>query len=117
MVGGGLPDVPDPIKVADSVMDGMKVVADRTTAIAQVVAEGLGKMVITSTKGVMTSVDHVAKDIMSGVEGNINIGKATADSIKSSLQATAEGIRSQVDRGIGEEVVRKLKGEVERQLR
>lgn len=117
MVSNQLPDVPDPTKIANSVAEGAKIVADQVAVVGQAVVEGFGKVVVTSTKGAIASADHVAKDIISGVEANISTVRATGETVKRALQSTAEGLRSQVDAGIGGEVVRKLQKEIEKVAR
>ena len=113
----GLPDVPDPTKVANSIAEGAKIVADQATLIGQSLVEGVSKIAVTGIKGAMVTTDHVAKDFITGVESAVSTGKATADTIKGAFKSTAEGLRNQVDQGIGGEVVRKFKSETERMLR
>ena len=116
-LGNGLPDVPDPTKVANSFAEGAKMTFDKATVIGQSIVTCATDIALNTVRGMMATADHVAKDVVSGAEADVATVRSTSERIKTALQSTAEGLRAQVDEGIGGEVVRKFKREFEKVFR
>ena len=111
------PQLPNVDRVANSVADGGKALADAGMSAASDVATGFMNVGVGLTKGIMGLVDQAAKGVVSVAEQQINTGKTTVDRVISDVQRGCDGVRSQVQQGFGTEIVDLLRREVEKQLR
>ena len=114
---GKLPDVPDPTKIAGSGAEVAKSLATGGVSVGMDIAEGVRKVLFQSIEGGTRTVDGAVREVMSTVKANVETGKATIESIRRDIDQAANSVLSQVDQAVGQEVVRKFKSEIEKQLR
>lgn len=117
MVGPKLPDVPDPTKIAQSGAEAVKAVAQGAVGAGFDVAAGVEQILFNTIEGSIRALAGGATEIVSMVKGDVNAGKTTIEKVRSDIDQAGNRVLSQVDQAIGQEIVRKFKSEVERQLR
>ena len=117
MVGGRLPDVPDPTKIAGAGAEIAKAMATGGVAVSSDIAEGVRKLVTLTVEGSATEADRLAKGIISIIKANLDTGKVTVESVRRDIDTALNSVKSQVDQAVGGEIVRKFKSEIEGQLR
>ena len=117
MVGPRLPDVPDPTKIAQSGAEAAKAVAQGVVGVGVDVAAGVEQILFNTIEGSIHALAGGAAEVVNMVKGDISAGKTTIEKVRSDIDRAGNSVLSQVDQAIGQEVVRKFKSEVEKQLR
>jgi len=117
MVGGSLPDIPDPTKITKSGAEMAKAVATGGLSVSMDVAEGVRKVLFQTVEGGARTVDGAVREVVGIAKANIDTGKSTMESIRRDIDQACNSVLSQVDQAVGGEIVRKFKSEIERQLR
>ena len=113
----GLPQLPDPTKIVDSGAEIAKATVTHGASVGLTIADAFRKMVMDTAKGTTVTVDRTVKDVVALIEANLNTGKSTVEQVLRELETAADNVRNQVDRGFGDEVVRKIKREIENIVR
>ena len=114
---GQLPNVPDPTKIAGGGAEVAKAIVTGGVSVGMDVAEGFRKVLVQSTEGGIKTVDGAVREVVATLKANIDAGKTTVESIRRDIDQVATSVLSQTDQVVGQEIVRKFKTEVERQLR
>ena len=116
-LGGGAPDIPDPTRIAGAGAETAKAVVTGGVSVGMDVAEGFRKIALQTVEGGVRIVDQGVKGVVDICKANIETGKSTVESIRRDIDQSCNSVLTQLDQGIGKEVVLKLKREVEKQLR
>ena len=117
MMPGGIPDVPDPTKIVKSGTEAAKATAQGVVGIGVDVAAGVQQILFNTIEGAIGAISDGARDLTNIIKTDVNIGKATAENVRRDIDMACNAVLTHVDQGIGAEVVRKFKSEVERRLR
>ena len=114
---GGIPDIPDPTKIAGAGAETAKSVVTGGVSVGMDIAEGFRKLLTQSTDGGIKTVEGAVREMVNTLKADIEIGKTTIEAVRRDIDQACNSALSQLDQGIGREVVLKLKSEVEKQLR
>lgn len=114
---GFAPDVPDPTKIAGAGVEAIKAVAKGGVGVGIDIASGVEQILFNTIEGGIRSLQSGASDIASIIKRDVDLGKTTFDRARQEIERTCDNVLTQVDRAIGEEVVRKFKREVEKQIK
>jgi len=117
MVGGRLPNVPDPTKIAGSGAEVAKAMATGGVSVSMDIAEGMRKVLFQSIEGGARTMDSMVKEVVATIKADVEAGKTTVENVRRDIDQAASSVLSQVDQAVGGEIVRKFKSEVEKQLR
>ena len=116
-IGGQLPNVPDPTEVAKAAAEAAKAMAKGGVDIGADIAAGVEQILFNTIEGGLRSLESGASDIVNLVQADVATGRTTFDKVRRDVDQACNSVLSQVDRGLGQEIVRKFKSEVERLLR
>ena len=114
---GRLPDIPDPTKIADAGAKVVQSVAKGGVDIGMDIAAGVEQILFNTVEGGLRSLESGASDIINLVRQDIATGRTTFDKVRADVDRACNSVLSQVDQALGQEIVRKFKSEIERQLR
>jgi len=117
VIGSRLPDIPDPTKIAGSGAEAAKAVAQGVVGIGQDLAAGVEQILFNTIERGLRSLESGASDIVNLVQQDIATGRTTLDRVKIDIDQICNNVLRQVDQTVGQEIVRKFKSEIERQLR
>ena len=117
MIGGRLPDIPDPTKIAQAGAEVAKAVGQGGVAVGVDLAEGIRQALFQTIEGGAGVIDQSVKGIVGIVKRDVDTGKTTIDKVRGDIDQACNKVLSQVDQAVGGEVVRKFKSEIEKQLR
>lgn len=95
-------NIPQVTTVADSVFNGSKAIVEGGLGAAKALANGAKDIAAQTAQGFMTTV-----------LADLDKAAFTIDSAANSLKGAADQVRSQVDRGVGQEVVQKFVNQIE----
>ena len=116
-MGSGLPDIPDPTKIAVSGAAVAKAIVTGGVSVSMDIAEGMRKVLFQSVEGGAKTMDGAVREVVNTIKANIEAGKATVESVRRDIDQAATSVLAQVDQVAGQEIVRKFRSEVERRLR
>lgn len=114
---GRVPDVPDPTKIASAGAEVAKAVGQGIVNAGMDIAAGVEQILFNTIERGIGTLQSGASDIVKLVREDVRTGKTTVEKVRSDVDQACNKVLSQVDQAIGQEVVRKFKAEVERQLR
>ena len=116
-MAGRLPNVPDPTVIAGAGVEAIKGVMKGGVGVGTDIAVGIEQILFNTIEGGVNSLKEGASSVVRIVRNDVQSGKTSVEKILSEIDRAGNNVISQVDRGIGQEVVRKFKSEVERLLR
>ena len=109
-------NLPDPTAVASSVVEGAKAGVEGALQAGQHVAEGAKKAVLGTASGVARAAGQGVEQVVSIVDQGVGAVTGTVNAVVNDAKRAADSVRSQVDRGVGQEVIGKIKREIDRRL-
>mgnify|MGYP001606998679 CR=1 FL=1 len=117
MIGGRLPNVPDPTKIAQSGAEAVKAVGQGALGVSSDIVAGVEQILFITIENGIHSLSGGASDIARIIKSDIDTGKTTMDKVRGDIDRACNSVLSQVDQAVGGEIIRKFKSEIERQLR
>ena len=116
-MGGKLPDIPDPTKTVVGGIEVAKAIVTGGVSVSMDVAEGMRKVLFQSVEGGTKTIDGAVREVVNTIKANIEAGKATVESVRRDIDQAAASVLTQADQVVGQDIVRKFKAEVEKQIR
>ncbi len=108
--------LPNPEVIAGSVVDGAKAVVGGGVGSVQTLADGVKNILMEAVKGGTDMVGSAVNQAVGLIDRELSTGKSTVDGVRSQISQAINQVQRQVDRGAGQEVVRKFKSSVESYL-
>ena len=115
--GGGVPDIPDPTRIAKSGADIVKVLAQGGLGVGMDVADGVRQVLFQSIEGGVKVMYDGVGGLVGIIKRDVETGKTTMEKVRSDIDSACNSVLSQVDQVVGGEIVTKFKREIEKQLR
>ena len=113
----GLPQVPDPTKIANSGVNAAKAVAKGAQGVGENIFAGAHQILFNTSFGLLNTIHSTAKELAALAQSDIQTGVNTVEGVMSQIDRAGNELVRELDQAIGGEIVRKFKSEVERYLR
>jgi len=117
MIGGRLPDIPDPTKIASSGAEAAKAAIEAIAGAGADIAKGVEQILLDTIGDSIDTLSDVARDVVKVAKKDIDTGRTTIEKVRLDIDRAANRVLSQVDQALGQEIVRKFKSEIERHLK